>query len=425
MKTSFDKYQLLERIGVGGMAEVFLAKSQGVEGFEKQLVIKKILPELSSNKRFVEMFIAEARIATALNHPNIAQIYDFGKVEDEFFIAMEFVDGWDLGYLSRLSAEVERLPVGDVIWIGLEIARGLDYAHRRQDDMGQSLGLVHRDISPQNILVSRDGAIKIVDFGIAMASLVDEESPNVVKGKFCYMSPEQANGERLDHRSDLFSLGVVLFELVCGRPLFKQSSKEQTLSLVKSAVVPDLKDLNDAIPEAFELVLYKLLEREPDARYQTARELQQDLMRLLYGLGSLHDGYSISEFIQRTAHHLEQSQQRDPRESGQTRTVRTNVVHKGGGAGGGKARGSEATTAQLGLNQVGSGFTPVTPAFAEGITDPGEDGQRPLEILARTRKEVVLIAGVLEGLFALRSEVGQERWLHVFQVTQKNMQDWK
>lgn len=403
MKTSFDKYQLLERIGVGGMAEVFLAKSQGVEGFEKQLVIKKILPELASNKRFVEMFIAEARIVTALNHPNIVQIYDFGKVEDDFFIAMEYVDGWDLGLLSQLSADVERMSVGDVIWAGLEIARGLDYAHRRLDDSGQSLGLVHRDISPQNILVSRDGAIKIVDFGIAMASLVDEDNPNVVKGKFCYMSPEQAQGERLDHRSDLFSLGVVLFELLCGRTLFKQSSKEQTLSLVKSAVVPDIRDLNPAIPEALEHVLYKLLEREPDARYQNARELQQDLMRVLYGLGSLHDAYSLSDYIQRTRPAIEHEESK-PRSSGQTRTVRTNVVAQ-------SSDGPEATTAQVGRKTMDAAFTPVTPAFE---TDPGRE-QEPLEILARTRKEVVLIAGVLEGLFALRAEVGQDRWLHIFQ----------
>lgn len=403
--TNFDKYQLLERIGMGGMAEVFLAKSQGVEGFEKQLVIKRILPELSTNKRFVEMFIAEARIAVALNHPNIVQIYDFGKVGEDFFIAMEFVEGWDLGYLTRLSAEVELMSVGDVIQIGMEIARGLDYAHRRQDAHGDSLGLVHCDISPQNVLVSCEGAIKIVDFGIAKATILQDDAPHVVKGKFCYMSPEQARGEHLDHRSDLFSLGVVLFELVCGRPLFKQTDREQTLSLVKSAVVPDLRDLNPAIPEAFEHVLYKLLAREPDQRYQTARELQQEMMRVLYGLGSLHDAYTLSEYIDRVGAEFSDSSSAT-RESGQTRTVRTNVMPR--------APQNEATTAQHQVRTAELGLTPVTPAI-ESITDPGDRENAPLEILSRTRKEVVLIAGVLEGLFALRNEVGQDRWLQIFQ----------
>lgn len=405
LNTTFDKYELIEKIGAGGMAEVFLAKSVGAEGLEKLLVIKRILPELSSNPRFVEMFIAEARIAVGLNHPNIVQIYDFGKVEADFFLAMEFVDGWDLAGIAEASQCRERISVGDALFIGLEVARGLDYAHRRTDQFGESLGLVHRDISPQNLLVSRDGTIKIVDFGIAQASILENDGPGVVKGKFCYMSPEQARGQVVDHRSDLFSLGVVLFELLCNRTLFKQTTREQTLSLVKSAVVPDISSLNPEIPEALEHVLYKLLARDPGERFQTARELQQALTRVLYSLPEIHDSYTLSEYVGRVGEWLTDEGATGEHGAGATATLSTNIIQTSARTG---------TTAQRG-HTAEMLRTPVTPAL-DVTTDPGviEEEER-VEIASRSRKEVVVIAGRMSGLIDIRAELGQERWLQVFQ----------
>lgn len=384
------------------MAEVFLAKSVGAEGLEKTLVIKRILPELAQNARFVEMFIAEARIAVGLNHPNVVQIYDFGKLEDDFYLAMEHVDGWDLGRMMSVSQRYKAASVGDCVYIAMEVAKGLDYAHRRCDQYGERLGLVHRDISPQNILVSRDGTVKIVDFGIAKAANMTEESPNVVKGKFCYMSPEQANAQEVDQRSDLFSLGVVLFEMVCNRYLFKQPTQDQTLSLVKSAVVPDIRNLNPHIPEQLEAIIYKSLARDPQERYQSAREFQQDLARVLFGMSVMHDGYTLSEYLGQAEAWLDQrddSPQRSP-VSTQTAMLQTNVLQTG----------KMTTTKERGRTFVQTDQTPVTPALATGVNHaPG------VEVQTREKKEVVIIAGHLQGLLQLRGRIGQERWLQVFQ----------
>src|SRR5215217_6217787 len=201
------------------MAEVFLARTTVAQGLNKTLVIKKIHTAYARSRQFVTMFVDEAKIALGLNHPNIIQVFDFGAVGDTYFLAMEYVEGMDL---LRL------------------LAKGLDYAHRKADEFGQPLGIVHRDISPQNILLSWDGGVKIVDFGIARARDVHEEE-GVIKGKFAYMSPEQARGEPVDCRSDVFAAGIVLFELVCARPLFHGKGKE-ALEMVKSGAIPRPKD---------------------------------------------------------------------------------------------------------------------------------------------------------------------------------------
>ena len=406
LKTTFDKYQLLDKIGRGGMAEVFLAKSFGAEGLEKTLVIKRILPELAQSARFVEMFIAEARIAVGLNHPNIVQIYDFGKIDQDFYLAMEHVDGWDLGRVMSASWRHKAMSVGDCVYIAIEIAKGLDYAHRRVDADGQRIGLVHRDISPQNVLISRDGTVKIVDFGIAKAANMVEDSPNLVKGKFCYMSPEQASARGVDQRSDLFSLGVVLFELLCRRSLFKQDTQEQTLSLVKSAVVPDLKSLNPEVSDVLEAIVYKALARDVESRHQSARELQQELARALMGLGQLHDAYTLADHLAQLEPWL--STRGDARvrtnPSTQTDMLRTSLVRtsRSGGAG-------SHTTQERGQTLAPTEPTPITPA----LMSHGQSPSSPVQ--TRERKEVVIIAGNLQGLLALRARLGQERWLQVFQ----------
>src|SRR5256885_4362879 len=215
----FGKYQLIRKIGTGGMAEVYLARTTVAQGLNKTLVIKKIHSAYARSKQFVTMFVDEAKIALGLNHPNIIQVFDFGAVGDTYFLAMEYVEGIDLLRLLQEAARARvRLPYGISAYIVQQVVKGLDYAHRKTDEFGQPLGIVHRDISPQNILLSWDGGVKIVDFGIARARDVHEEQ-GVIKGKFAYMSPEQARGDAVDCRSDVFAAGVGLVGLGGARAL--------------------------------------------------------------------------------------------------------------------------------------------------------------------------------------------------------------
>lgn len=399
MNNHFGKYELIDKIGTGGMAEVYLAKSYGAEGLQKTLVIKRILPEYAENERFIEMFISEAKIAVQLNHPNIVQIYDFGKVDDDFYLAMEYVEGYDLAQVIGACDKADQpMSVGEAVFVAIEVAKGLHYAHQRKDEYGQDLSIVHRDISPQNILVSRDGTVKIVDFGIAKATSAAEDSPNVVKGKFSYMSPEQAGGKPVDARSDLFSLGVVLFELVCGRPLFRQTDQQETLSLVKSAVVPDISSLNADIPPQLEHLLYKLLAREPDERHQSARDLQVDLTRVLYGLGDIHDALTLGSHLRKVEAFVGGDEADGRHPAGHT--ARTDVLTAG-----------SPTTAEAGTQRA-THLTPVN----DTVVANAEPADAPTKLLARERKEVVVIAGEVIGLLELRSSTSdQSRWLQVLQ----------
>lgn len=275
---TFGKYSLIRKIGTGGMAEVFLARTQVAQGLAKTLVIKTILPGYGRSRHFVSMFIDEAKIALGLNHPNIAQVFDFGAVGDTYYLAMEQVEGLDLLALLQEAAKAKRrLPYGISAYIAQQIAKGLDYAHRKTDDYGQPLGIVHRDISPQNVLLSWDGAVKIVDFGIARARHVHEED-GVIKGKFAYMSPEQARGEPVDCRSDVFALGIVLYEMVCARPLFHGKGKD-ALEMVKAGTIPRPRDFAPELPETLERIMLKALAFNRTTRYATARDLQHDLVR--------------------------------------------------------------------------------------------------------------------------------------------------
>src|SRR4051812_42065305 len=274
----FGKYSLIRKIGTGGMAEVFLARTTVAQGLNKTLVIKKIHTAYARSRQFVTMFVDEAKIALGLNHPNIIQVFDFGAVGDTYFLAMEYVEGMDLLRLLQEAAKArQRLPYGLSAYVVQQLAKGLDYAHRKTDEFGQPLGIVHRDISPQNILLSWDGGVKIVDFGIARARDVHEEQ-GVIKGKFAYMSPEQGRGEPVDCRSDVFAAGIVLFELVCARPLFHGKGKE-ALEMVKSGAIPRPKDFAPELPDSLERTMMKALAFHRADRFQTARDLQHELGR--------------------------------------------------------------------------------------------------------------------------------------------------
>ncbi len=297
--TTFGKYLLLERINVGGMAEVFIAKAFGVEGFERFLAIKKILPTMAEDQEFITMFIDEARISVQLNHANIVRIHELGKYDETFFIAMEYVAGRDLRtILERYRRRKEIMPTAQAVFIASKMCEGLDYAHRAKNARGQELGIVHRDVSPQNILVSYEGEVKIIDFGIAKAANRSQKTQaGILKGKFGYMSPEQVRGMPIDHRSDIFAVGVILYEMLTGEKLFVGESDFSTLEKVRNAEVPLPRQFNPNVPSGLEKVVLKALAREPEDRYQWGADLQEDLMRFLLAGDAIYSGKHLSSYM--------------------------------------------------------------------------------------------------------------------------------
>ena len=277
--SAYGQYFLLDRMATGGMAEIFRAKRRGVEGFEKMVAVKRILPHLSDNKDFVEMFINEAKMVAGLSHPNIVQIFDLGKIENTYYIAMEYIEGVDLrATLSRARETGTILDVDLSAFMATKVASALEYAHRHRDATGKPLRIVHRDVSPPNILISREGEVKLTDFGIAKAAIkAPSTDSGSLRGKLLYMSPEQAWGRAMDKRSDIFSLGVVLFEMLAGRSLFMGTSEMSILERVREAHFLTPSSFNPAIPIELEAVVAKSLKKEPDDRYQDASEMLRDL----------------------------------------------------------------------------------------------------------------------------------------------------
>jgi serine/threonine protein kinase len=281
--SQYGKYLLIDRIAKGGMAEVFLAKQIGSKGFERLLAIKRILPQFTENAEFVSMFINEAKVAAQLTHPNIVQVYDFGEVEESFYIGMEYVMGRDLRTIMERGRMRNRpLSIDQTLFIISRVCSGLEHAHTKKDLHGKALNLVHRDISPQNILIAYDGEIKLVDFGIAKAALQENETrTGLLKGKIAYMSPEQAWGKVIDHRSDLFSLGIVLYECATGQRLFKGDSELNTLERVREAKFDPPRWFNANISEQVETVISRSLAKEAGDRYASAGQMQRELERCL------------------------------------------------------------------------------------------------------------------------------------------------
>lgn len=292
------KYVVRRKLAEGGMAEIYLCTAQGAEGFEKEVVIKRVRSFLASDPEFVGMFIAEARLASRLNHANVVQIFDFDKHEDTYYLAMEYVRGCSLWELRRRCKEMmDPVPPMLVAHIGAEVARGLHYAHRLKVN-GHPLDLVHRDVTPQNVLLSHDGAVKLTDFGIAKAGKKLTQ-PGVLKGKFAYMSPEQARGEEVDSRTDLFALGVVLWELLTGGRLFDGESELAVLRAVQHSVIPPPARLNPEVPEALDAVVMRALERDPAARFQTAGEFERALAQCVLEHATSVDDTDLGAFMRR------------------------------------------------------------------------------------------------------------------------------
>ncbi|MBI3606545.1 MAG: protein kinase [Nitrospirae bacterium] len=295
----FGNYVLLKKIGRGGMAELFLARQVGVAGFERVLAIKRILPHLTEDPEFVEMFVNEAKIAAQITHPNVVQIYDFGTVMGTYYIAMEYVMGKSLAAVLTTGKERGQwIPPHHAVQITARIASGLDHAHRGQTMSGEPLGIIHRDISPQNILLGYNGDIKLVDFGIAKAaSSSTHTQTGMIKGKLAYLSPEQAWGKPVDHRADVFSLGIVLHEMLTGQRLFKAENEIATLERVRTAKVPPPSSLNPLVAKDLDPIVLKALTQHPDDRYPTAQAFQDALDKHLLTLGPLPTGRDLATYL--------------------------------------------------------------------------------------------------------------------------------
>jgi serine/threonine protein kinase len=280
----FGKYTLLEKIGSGGMAEIWRASLAGVDGFQKILVVKKILPKYANNQQFITMFVQEAKVCAGLQHANLVQIYELGEVEGEYFIGMEYVQGYDLlKVLTQASKTKTPIPSDLTLYIIREVCKGLAHAHDATDLNGNPLNIIHLDVSPSNVLISSDGDVKLTDFGVARASVAEgTDRDDRLKGKLGYMSPEQVTGKPLDHRSDIFSVGIMLYEIFTLKRLFLGKSDIETLSNVREADVESRLARHPEIPEEIADVLRRALKRNVDTRYQTALEIEDAVSLYLF-----------------------------------------------------------------------------------------------------------------------------------------------
>jgi serine/threonine protein kinase len=336
--TELSGFEILHRLGAGGMAEVFLAKKRGAEGTYKLLVVKRILPQHATSRRFRQMFVEEAHLATRLNHPNIVQVYEFSDHGDEgLLLSMEHVEGCDLGRLmSAARTKGAKIPPYVSAFIIGEAAKGLHYAHERKDESEAPLSIIHRDVSPQNILVSFDGVVKIADFGIASANLFREE-PGVLKGKFGYMSPEQARGEKIDRRSDIYALGIVFYELLALRSPYGKLDDDSLLAAVRSPMIPSPRTFAPEVPADLEAIVLRALSKSRDDRFQTARDLASAIARAFIARQELVDHTSVEKTLQQLLGGDGRVPSVKPARSDEPQTLAAVPFPRGGGEGAGSS----------------------------------------------------------------------------------------
>lgn len=303
MLEKFDNYQLLSKIATGGMAEIFLAKHMNSPVNSMPIAIKKVLRQFTKNTTLVKMFLAEARIICNISHENIVRIYDFGKYEDQYFIAMEYVFGQNLGsILNKLQQKGKELPIIQIIEIMLGVLSGLDHAHNAKDKNGVYLNIVHLDMNPNNILVSYDGKVKVVDFGIANANYSKKAKGTLtsIQGTYGYLSPEQCREKKTDRRSDIFSVGVILYEMLTNRPLFKHLENDAAIlnSILNEQIEPIQNLVSDLNPGLAEIVM-KCLEKHPDKRYSTAMDVREDILKIYTSLEFDPNGETIQTLLKK------------------------------------------------------------------------------------------------------------------------------
>lgn len=292
-------YDIIQMLAAGGMAEIFLAKKIGPGGFEKRVVVKRITKKLLGDDEVLAMFLDEARVQALLDHPNIVQIYELGEEKGSYYIAMEFVPGATLRWVIDNATAAERpVPLRHVLRIISDLLAGLHYAHERRDPRGRHIGLIHRDISPVNVLVSRAGVAKVCDFGVAKSKLQSVMTRvGIVKGKFRYMSPEQISGAPIDRRTDIFAVGIVLFEILAGRRLFDQQPEEAVASVIRSGKYPSVLDFRPNLPPVLDRILRTALALKPEHRFQSAKNFQQALERVLRLLPKGSNTLLLAEYI--------------------------------------------------------------------------------------------------------------------------------
>jgi serine/threonine-protein kinase len=295
-----QRYRVIERLAAGGMAEVYIAESAGIEGFKKRVAIKRVLPHLSEKKRFIAMFLDEARLSAQLSHSNVAQVFDIGVGDNTYFIVMEYVDGADLKQVIKHQRDMGRpFPIEAAVYIIVKMCEGLSYAHEALAPDGKRLYAVHRDISPPNVLISKFGEVKIVDFGLAKASTQLEKSEaGIIKGKFSYLAPEAAHGHEVDHRADIFAVGIILWEMLAGRRMFQGKSDYDTVKLVQQAEFTPISQLNGEADATLDAILRRALARDMGDRYDSARELGLDLTRYLYKKAKPVSAFDIADIVE-------------------------------------------------------------------------------------------------------------------------------
>jgi serine/threonine protein kinase len=316
---SEHEYELLERIGIGGMAEVYRANSLGAEGFERPIAIKRILPNLAEDEDFVKMFIDEAKIAVQLSHPNIVGIFDLGRLGEDYFIAMELVHGRDLRQVQDREAQLgRRVPLEIALHATMKICEALHHAHFKGGSgmEGDKVFIIHRDVSPQNVLMSFDGQVKVTDFGLAKAAgRAVQTQAGIIKGKLAYMSPEQLTAVPIDQRSDVFAAGTLLWELLTGERLFLGQNDRETIQNVYLTKVTPPAQLDPAIPPELDAIVMRALAKNRDERYRTAQQLHDDLEEFAYGANAMIGAPSVSAYMRALFPEIEVSQprKRDPR----------------------------------------------------------------------------------------------------------------
>lgn len=295
-----QRYRPIERLAAGGMAEVYRAESAGLEGFKKKVAIKRVLPHLSEKKRFIQMFLDEARLGAHLSHSNCVQVFDVGVGDNAYFIVMEYVDGADLkAIIEWLRKQGRPFPAAYAVYITIKICEGLAYAHDLKDEAGKPLHIVHRDLSPPNVLITKFGEIKIVDFGLAKASTQLEKSePGIIKGKFSYLSPEAAMGQEVDLRTDIFAAGIILWELLAARKLFQGETDFETVKQVQRAEIPSVSKINPSVDAKLEAIIAKGLARDPKQRFQSGKDFALALNEWLFANNKVVSAFEIAELVQ-------------------------------------------------------------------------------------------------------------------------------
>lgn len=362
-----QRYHVIERIAAGGMAEVFRGESAGIEGFRKKVAIKRVLPKLSANREFIQMFLDEARLCAYLSHSKCVQVFDIGQGGGAHFIVMEFVDGADLKeVMDYLSAHKREMRVEVACRIAMDVCEGLAYAHSACDHHGHPLEIVHRDISPHNVLITRFGEVKLVDFGLAKASShLTAEDEDIVKGKFGYLAPEVTMGQKADRRVDIFAAGILLWEMLAGRRLFLGDSDVETFKQVRAAQIPDPREYRADIPEDVVRVMLKALAKDPTQRYQTGDEYARDLGLVLRGIARPATYLDIAEIVRLAADERARRRKAEGKTAqGAVGDLVLDALHEFSGAPGSLA--SEALQATLG--------TPGIEAGGGGFEDPSAWG---------------------------------------------------